>query len=310
MNRALIKLIQEYLIKKEPMLKKYIEYFKKAGTNTSNSREISPELRTILLDDIAKDIKRKNFGHYQLTVSEHPKKYHDNRSDYLMYEEYNPKYIEERLNNIGGDYYGDVFKKLFYKPKPTENPVSFASESDLYEAIGDAYLKVKSNDINDLKLLSNNLNKNYQEDSMDEIFNNIITDHSSIINNQLIKDGDDYTNSLKNLLYKQQKSKLLDKNYVDSYGEEIVDSPVKQYNDREKLLYELNDMDKPKTIINHIDDISIFKDHKNKFRHTINKTTKEEEILKLLEDNYYNNPNENLDDILDLRNLIKFIKEY
>ena len=303
MSKALIKLIQENLIKNEPMLKKYIAYFKKAGTNTLNGKEISPEIRTLMLEDIAKDIQRNDFGNYERIISNNPKHYHDNRGNYVYMEELNPDMIKTRIDKLKNR----LNKKNKYIPKPTENPVSFASESDLYEAIGDAYLKVKSNDINDFKLLSNNLNKNYQEDFMDDILSELVSDHASIIDNQLVKDGDDYTNSLKNLLYKQQKSKLLDKNYVDSYGEEIVDSPVKQYNDREKLLYEISDMDKPKTINNNIDDTSVFNDYRSKFNHAINK---EEEIKKLLEDSFYNNLDEDLDDILDTKNIINLIKGY
>lgn len=307
MNKELITLIQNMLIKNEPMLKKYIEYFKKAGTNILNGKELSPEVRTVLLDDITKDIKRSNLGNYNKTVSNHPKDYHNNRAKYLKLQKDYPNYIEERLHKLGDKYYTDVFKRYSYKPKPTEKPVSFASDSNLYEAIGDAYLKVKSNDINDLKLLSDNLNKNNQEEFINDIYNDIIADHSSIVNNQLINNGDEYTNSLKNLLYKQQKSKLLDKNYIDNYNENLLESPIKQYDDREKLLYELFDMDKPKTVNNYIDDTSIFNDHKNKFKHTINK---EEEIKKLLEDSYYNNLDKDLDNIFEIKNLINFIKDY
>lgn len=303
MNKELIRLIQNMLIKKEPMLKKYIEYFKKAGTNILNDKEISPELRTIILEDITKDIQRNDFGNYKRIISNNPKYYHDNRGNYVYMEELNPDMIKTRIDKLKNR----LNKKNKYIPKPTKNPISFVSESDLYEAIGDAYLKVKSNNIDDIKLLSNNLNKNNQEEFINDIYNDMITDQSSIINNQLISDGDEYTNSLKNLLYKQQKSKLLDKNYIDNYGEDLIDSPIKQYDGRDRLLYELFDMDKPKTVNNYINDISIFDDYRNKVNHAINK---EEEIKNLLEDNFYDDLDKNLDDIFNIKNTIDFIKRY
>jgi hypothetical protein len=305
MSKILLKLIQENLIKNEPMLKKYISYFKKAGTGD----KMSPELRTILLDDVAKDIKRKDFGHYQTIESRNPKYYHDNRSDYLFMDEINPDMVKSRINRLN-DKYG---KEIIEDTEDSVNNYKKFDDDDLkrfsnfYEYQGDKLLKSTDNP-EDLSLLSENMNR--KEDSLidDIIKNHEELENSKIVVPHYISDQEEITNALENLLIQKQQNRMYDQYKLNQLANEQTEFPVRQYNDKEKLDYELfNDIDNIKSNNSLTDDIQEYGNYRNKFNHAVNK---EEEIIKLIEDNYNTNLDDNLDDLLELKNIIRLIEDY
>ena len=266
MNKELIRLIQNMLIKNEPMLKKYIAYFKKAGTNSLNGKEISPELRTIMLDDIAKDIKRTDYGHYQLTESEHPRKYHENRSDYLMYDEYNPDYIKNRLNSLENRYNRSLLESEELPPLPRRND-DLEHFSDYYQGKGDDVI----------------LNNHFS-------FGKAEPEDLSIDERMLLSDK----------MEKSHSNELIEALEENPF----IDAPVKQYTNKELFTYVPSDN---KSLHNVTDDINEFNAYRDKFSHTINK---EEEIKNLIENNMYDDLDKNTDELLELKNLIRFINNY
>lgn len=310
MNKELIRLIQNMLIENEPMLKKYISYFKKAGTNSFNGAEISPELRTIMLDDIAKDIQRKDYGHYQLTVSDHPKKYHEDREKYLTINDYNPEYIEKRLKSLENRYNNLKAEKEAIAPLPRRDD-DLEHFSNYYQMQGDELLKATNNP-EDLSLLSENMNR--KEDSLidDIIKNQEDLENSKIVIPHYISDKEEITNALENLLIQKQQSRMYDQYKANQMANEQPEFPVKQITGKELDYYRML-KDKPELYTK--EDTKIYKDESDRLLERLNKwfpdgVGKELDFFRnrIKEKNL--NIDEDLADYLEILNTGRFLKDF